>query len=414
LSYSASFDRSAAGSELALTVFGSHSHFTTQNTGGFDGVPENAAEFVQNVHRTPVEDAGASLVWSRSFDSHWLRGYSLGADFHRVAGKDVAAIFDDSATLLRTDVGRGKQRFAGAFAQATFRPADALEILASVRYQTFLNFAAFDGTPGGLGAAPDSSDTSVDPRISLRYALTTVIALRAAYYTAFRAPTLDNLYRAFSVPFGIFYANPALVPETLRGGEIGFDVRTERLTLQATAYHNTIEDLITARDLGAAELPPGFAFGSRNINAGKARSRGLELEAHWRMGAGLGAELAYTYADSQITANELDRGSVGRQIGGVPRNRASVGISYDSPKGWRVTPQLRWLESSFGDNDHTLPVDAQRIVSVTASYPFTARLEGFVEIDNLFDERYVADNSGFNPPLLGTPLTAFIGVRARR
>jgi outer membrane cobalamin receptor len=398
---------------LALTVFGSDSTFTTDNTGGFEGVPENAAEFLQNVHRTPVKDVGTSLVWSQAIDTGWLRSYSFGVDYHRIAGADVADIFDETGTRVRTDVGRGKQRFWGGFAQASIRPLDPLEILASLRYQSFDNFDAFDGTPGGLGNAPASSQTSVDPRVSVRYALTETLALRAAYYTAFRAPTLDNLYRAFSVPFGIFYANPALVPENLKGGEVGFDVHSGPLRMQVTAYTNSIDDLITSRNLDFSELPAGFFFGSRNINAGKARSRGAEIEAQMQVATGLSAQFAYTYADSVITANDLDPASVGKQVGSVPRNRASVGLSYTGPRGLRITPQFRWVQSSFADNDHTLPVDEQHIVDLAASYPVSEALEVFLHIENLFNVHYVADNSGFNPPLRGTPFSAFVGARVQ-
>ena len=237
------------------------------------------------------------------------------------------------------------------------------------------------------------------------------IALRAAWYKAFRAPTLDNLYRAFSVPFGIFYANPSLVPENLKGGEVGFDVNTSRVRLQVSAYTNSIDDLITSRNLDFDELPSGFFFGSRNINAGKARSRGAEIETQVQVAQGLSAQFTYTYADSVITSNNLDPASVGQQVGSVPRNRASVALSYTSPQGLRITPQFRWVQASFADNDHTLPVDAQHIVDLAASYPFSQTIEGFVQIENLFNSRYVADNSGFNPPLRGTPFSVYVGGR---
>jgi outer membrane receptor protein involved in Fe transport len=410
--YAGSLEQSfSKDASLTLSAFGSDSSFTTDNTGAFGGIPANEAEFLQNVHRTPVKDIGASLVWSQSLNLGWLRSYSMGADYHRIAGEDIADIFDERGVRIRTDIGRGKQRFWGEFVQTSLRPIEALEILASLRYQSFHNFDAFDGAPGGLGHAPDTSATSVDPRVSVRYALTDTFALRAAYYTAFRAPTLDNLYRAFSVPSGIFYGNPQLVPEKLKGGEVGFDVHTSRLRAQVSAYTNSIDNLITSRNLGVTELPPGFYFGSRNINAGKARSRGLELETQVEVVSGLSAMFSYTYADSKITSNDLDPVSVGKQMGGVPRNRASVGVTYVSPRGWRITPQFRWIQSSFADNDHTLPVDAQRIVDLSASYSVSKALEVFMQIENLFNEHYIADNSGFNPPLRGTPFSAFVGAR---
>jgi transcriptional regulator with XRE-family HTH domain len=37
----------------------------------------------------------------------------------------------------------------------------------------------------------------------------------------------------------------------------------------------------------------------------------------------------------------------------------------------------------------------------------------FIDIQNLFNAYYIADNSGFNPPLQGTPFTIFAGLRAR-
>ena len=403
----------AKGADLTLTAFGSDSTFTTDNTGGFAGIPENQAEFLENVHRTPVQDVGVSLAWSHTLDWGWLRSYSVGADYHRIAGEDLSDIFDETGVRVRTDIGRGKQRFWGGFAQTSIKPLDALEILASVRYQSFHNFDAFDGTPGGLGNAPDSSESSVDPRVSVRYSLTNVFALRAAYYTAFRAPTLDNLYRAFSVPFGIFYANPELVPENLKGGEVGFDVHTARLRAQVTAYTNSIDNLITSRTLQFNELPSGFFFGTRNINAGKARSRGLEFETQVDIATGWTAGVAYTFADSRITTNALDPASVDQQIADVPQNRASISVTYESPWGLRVTPQFRWLQSSYGDNDHTLAVDAQHLVDLSAAYAISKSAEVFVGIENLFNEHYIANNSGFNPPLRGTPFTAMAGARVR-
>ncbi len=400
-----------AGASLELNLFGSTSRFTTYNTGAFDGVPANEAEYVQNLHRTPADDVGSSLIWSKDFGTGVLRSIEVGGDLHKIDGEDRAEIFDETGALVRTDVGSGKQRFIGVFAQASLRPSVPLEVLASVRYQSFENYAAYDGSPGGLGHAPASSEDSVDPRISMRYAFTQHLALRAAVYTAFRAPNLDNLYRAFSVPQGIFYSNPALVPERLEGGEAGLDVHAGALRLQATLYYNTIDDLITYRNLADSELPPGFFFGSRNINAGKARAQGAELEADWAIGGAWSAAFALTYADSQITENPLDPASVGQQVGGVPRGRANVSVSYARGQRWRVTPQLRWIEESYADNDHTLRVDAQTLVDLTATLAVNGKIETYLSIENLFDASYVADNSGFNPPLRGTPFSAYVGVR---
>ncbi|HEX6832560.1 MAG TPA: TonB-dependent receptor, partial [Rudaea sp.] len=368
------------------------------------------AEFLQNRHLTPVHDTGGSLVWSDEF-AGLVRSVSIGVDYHEIDGRDVAAIFDDSGTQVRTDIGRGKQRFVGEFAQISLRPVDPLELLASVRRQSFDNFDAFDGAPGGLGAVPDQSASSVDPRLSLRWATTSDTAIRAAAYKAFRAPTLDNLYRAFATPSGIFFGNPALKPEELKGGEIGFDVAHDALRTQVTAYTNTIRDLITFAPLDPAALPPGFFFGTRNINAGRARSRGLEGETEWSIDRTWSLRAGYTFADSTITQSQFDPASVGKQQAGITRHRLSAGLTYAAGNGLTIAPQLRWLSKSWGDNDNTLPVDAHVVADLSVSYPFTASLRGFMQIENLAARRYIADNSGFEPARLGTPFSTFFGLR---
>lgn len=396
---------------VTLTAFHDDSWFRTDNTDTPSNAVQGEAEYVQNRHDTTVADTGASLVWSKTWADGLLRGATVGGDYHGIRGQDVADIFDDIGAQARTDVGRGRQRFLGAFGQVSVKPVEPLEILASLRYQSFKNFDAFDGSPGGLGHVRDQSTSSVDPRVSARWSLTKELALRAAAYKAFRAPTLDNLYRAFSTPQGIFFGNPALRPETLRGAEAGFDVNHGGLRFQTTAYTNTIRNLITSAPLPDDELPPGFFFGTRNINAGRGRSRGVEAEADWAISPAWSATLAYTYADSTITESQFDPASVGKQVAGVPRHRASASVTYAAESGWRITPQLRWLSKSWGDNDNTFPVDEHVVVDLAASYPVTPKLVAFLQIENLFDRRYVADNSGFELPRIGTPFTAFAGVR---
>lgn len=187
---------------LTLAIFHNDSRFSTFNTGAPDGANPFEAEYVQNVHRTPEKDLGVSLVWQQTF-SGVLRELSAGVDYHGISGTDFADIFDQNNARLRTDIGGGRQRFIGGFVQADARPLRALELLFSVRYQDFFNFDGVDLTPGGLGTnVPNRHDIDIDPRLSLRYRLGGGLALRAAAYRAFRAPTLDNLYRAFSIPGG--------------------------------------------------------------------------------------------------------------------------------------------------------------------------------------------------------------------
>ncbi|EZP49985.1 TonB-dependent receptor plug domain-containing protein [Sphingomonas sp. RIT328] len=400
------------GGSIDLTAFHNDERFVTNNPGSPEGADPNDVEFVQNSHRTRANDWGASLIWTQTF-SGVIRSLSAGADYHGVRGSDHASIFDDTGALVRIDTGSGNQRFLGGFAQADIRPVDRLQLLLSVRYQDFHSYDGVDDTPGGLGRVASRHDSDVDPRLSIRYKLPADFALRGAIYRAFRAPTLDNLYRGASVPGYILYANAALKPETLEGVEAGFDVDRGPLRLQATAYASRISDFLTYRYLDPATLPAGFDIGARLVNAGRARSRGVEAELTWRPSSKLAGTLAYTHADSIVTRNAEDPVSIGVQQQGIPRHRASASLDWTGPHGIRISPRVRYLSRTNGDPDAIYRTDAHFVADLGASAPLRGSVDVFGQIENLFDRRYVGTNDGFTAPLHGRPLTAVGGVRLK-
>jgi outer membrane receptor protein involved in Fe transport len=398
--------------DVTVTAFHEQSRFVTNNTATPDGTQIGFGEFVQNVHTTPVYSTGGSAQLSARINDV-VRLASIGFDIQQISGMDSAAIFDQTGTQIRTDVGLGNQRFLGAFAQLDIFPINEIEILLSGRLQNFYNFNGFDGSPGGQGFVPNSSEWSLDPRVSVLWMLTPKFGLRSAAYTAFRAPNLDNLYRAFSTPQGIFLPNSALTPERLWGVEGGVDLNFNPLTIQFTAFYQEINNLITFRPLDPSQLPAGFFFGTQNINAGKAVVQGLEFQAGWQIVPSLRLDANYTTASSIIVSNQFDPLSLGNQQAGIPTQQAAATLSYNDPRGWRASARFRWIGQSWGDNDHTLFLDSFTVFDLSAGYRFAKNAEAFVDIQNLFNKYYIADNSGFNPPLQGTPLTVFAGLKAR-
>lgn len=402
----------AKNATLDLTLFHNDERFVTDNSGTPDGAGAYDAEYVQNRHVTKAHDSGASLIWTQT-RAGLLRSWSVGADYHGVHGRDDAAIFDQSNAFLRTDTGAGDQRFLGAFVQADVRPLDRLQVLFSLRYQDFYSSHGVDNAPGGLGQVTPRHDTDVDPRLSIRYQLPAGFALRAAAYRAFRAPTLDNLYRAASVPGYILYGNAALAPETLSGAEAGFDLNRGTLRLAVTGWVSRISHVITYRYLDAADLPTGFDIGARLINAGQARSRGIEAELNWQPSDRLTATLGYTYADSVVTHNPEDPASVGLQQSGVPRHRVTADLDWTGPLGIVVSPRLRYLSRTNGDPDGIYRTDAHVIADLGLDVPLRRGLHSFLQIENLFDRRYIGTNDGFTAPLYGKPLTVTGGFRLK-
>jgi|GEM_PF-609522 len=402
-------------STLAASAFHADNYFWTNNTATPTRAAYGTAEYVQNSHHTPSDDTGGSLVYASSW-GNILKAYSLGLDARVIDGTDDGLIFSDAAgpiQYVRTDIGSGKQLFTGGFGQVTLLPVKKFDVVFSARYQYYKSYDGFQQDQDGPRRLADQEAYSFLPRLSLRYHLTPNFALRAAGYEAFRAPTESELYRSISTPTGVFLANSALSPEKLKGGEFGLDFDFGRLTGQVTGFYNHIDNLITSRNLSAAELPAGIGFGTENINAGAGESRGMELEARWRLAEGLSLIYGYTHTDSPIVNNDIDPSSVGNQQAMVPHDKMTLSLNYVGESGWRITPQLIWQSRAWGDNDHTLPIDSHVVLNLTGSYPITPRIEAFGEIQNLFDKRYIGYDDGASPPQLGQPLTVFGGVRIR-
>lgn len=395
-----------AGSDLTATAFYTNSRFRTDNT-----TPDEtrSSEFVSNLHRTPVHDYGGSLQWTTRLGAA-VPTVVLGADYHLIDGEDQAAIFDTADVQSRTDIGRGKQRLVGVFAQASVLPVDKLEVLASAREERIRNFDGFDGNPGGRGPVPDRTDSAFSPRLSTRYELSDEWALRAAAYKAFRTPNLDSLYRSFAANGFVALPNSALKPERLRGAELGFDFITPQIRTQVTAFYNQIRDLITSRSLSFAETPPGFFFAQQNINAGRSRSRGIEAEADWRLDARWSVQAGFARILAEITENSADPSSVGQQLKGQPKNRLSASALYKG-NGFKSGARIRY--ASRHSSSTGLYEDAYTIVDWSGSLDLSKNFELFANVENLLDRRYIGENTGFAPPQLGTPRSLSVGVRAR-
>ncbi|MBV9510338.1 MAG: TonB-dependent receptor [Caulobacteraceae bacterium] len=410
------------GGALTVTAFHDDSHFVTNNP----HLLSFTTEYNSNVHTTPVNDTGGSLTWSQDLPSI-LKSYSLGVDVHAISGEDDAQYYLPSGALAApTIVGGGKQLFVGGFAEVRLEPVKRLEVVGSVRYQYYRNYDGVDTFPPAIGAIPASSKTSTDPRVNVRYALTDSFALRGAYYQSFRAPTLDQLYRTYAdTTAGIYEGNPFLKPETLEGGEVGLDFNRPGFRSQLTFYSTTITNLITQRNLVPSEYPTtlGVVCGydpatfayltcTRNINAASALARGMEFEADWTIGHGVTAGLAYTYTDSRYTSNPEDPTAVGERLEGVPMHNVSGHVAYQAPAGWRIATDLRWVSKSYGDAhpDDGLIQNAHFVMDVSGSYPLTHYLQVYVQIQNLTNSRYIAQNGG-GAPILGTPFEVMSGFR---
>jgi vitamin B12 transporter len=212
---------------------------------------------------------------------------------------------------------------------------------------------------------------------------------QASYGTAFKAPTLSQLYMPI-------YGNAALRPEEAKNRELGIVWEQGNQTASATWYRNHVTNLIGYDPL---------TF--QNINVGQALLEGVTLAYASRFGDwNLHASYDWLNAVNEATGNELPLRA---------RHKAQLAVS----RTWGALEtgvEVQGVSNRYASTTQTGQMGSYTLVNLTARYALTRNwsLEG--RIDNLFDKNYETNRADyFNYSNLNTygtlGTTAFVGIR---
>jgi len=420
-----------AGAKLTFTAFRNDGVFRTfnasynDNPGGIVTPADQGEPFLSNNHRAHTTDWGGSAVWTRRV-SALIETLTMGVDLRQIEAREhvdsFTRVFGTPVSVpdpVNTGDFGGSQRFYGLFAQASVFPTSKLELSPSLRLQRWSNYdgvvlqAVAPGTPGAQGAR---SVDDLSARLSARLEASSTLALRAAIYKSFNAPTLDNLYRTFSANGFTIFSNPNLNPERLYGAEAGFDLAAGASKSSVLLFANTVHDYIAF----AADAGGNFV----NQNLGRTESAGLIASTDFPVSRGLSGHLGYGLTRARVVDSPGHPDWVGEQLAYVPRHKGDASMTFQQGKT-RSSIILRYASKTYGVNGQqfnainpgvpltqgSFTQDAAILVDASYRYAFDKQHEAFVSVGNLFNRRYVANNDAFAPPLLGAPRTIFGGMR---
>jgi outer membrane receptor protein involved in Fe transport len=399
--------RTGDGSNWNLTLFANQQRYHQT----FSAIATNrATEILNRLQFVPSRDAGVSFSWSRTLEKHLL---VAGADVRGVRGtSDETAIANARPTTFSSSGGR--QRRAGFFVQDLVNLSTRWQLSVNARYDTWRDSSAATVTRNLTTGAvtprffPARSLDAFSPRLSLIFRPTETVSLRAAAYRAFRAPTLNELYRGFRVGNTQTNANETLVAERLTGGELGASwTPTRNIVTRLTTYFTETTNPVSNFTLS---VTPALITRERR-NLGRTRSAGIEAEAdfnvarHWQFTAG------YLFADATVRRAPQDAALVGNQIPQVPRHQFTLQTVYSHPRFVTAAMQFRAAGSQFDDDQNLLPLGSFALVDVTVSKPFWRFAEVFVAVQNLLDEKFIVARTPFET--LGMPRLVRGGLRFR-
>jgi outer membrane receptor protein involved in Fe transport len=262
----------------------------------------------------------------------------------------------------------------------------------------------------------------VSPRAAALYRVTDWLSVWGDVTSGFRAPTLNELYRSFSVGAVRTLANAELGPERLVGGEAGVNIAPVRdATIRVTWYENGLEDPV-------ANVTIGTNLQQRQ-NLGRTRIHGLQTDVEYRLGAEWRASAGYLYNQAKVTENPANVALVGNFLPQVPVHRGSFRVTYSNPRYAIVTFGVQFIGRQYDDdqNSRTVPAAALRdagydtsliepglpgfaVADLMISRAITPNVDAYFGVQNLFGQEYFV---GTLPTTIGSPRLAKGGVRIR-
>ena len=323
----------------------------------FSAVAANRnSEFLTDNQRVPSEMIGGNAQWSRPIGR--VQTLVAGFEMRAVGGSSNEALFS-GGNPTGTSFSGGEERTVRAFGEDILQLGSRFVANLSFGYDHWsdINARLITIKPSGTVFTPyaDRSSDAYNPRASVLYHLRHGTSFTASGYRAFRAPTLNELYRSFRQGNVFTQNNPALVAERLTGVEAGVrqSLLSDRFNLRGTFFWNDVNDAVVNVTLNSQSNP----ILRQKQNVGAILSTGVNLDGEFRVNRSLQFSGGYQYAHSVISSytapadvQTQNPSLVGLWVPEVPHQQFTLQKIYSNPKIVTATVQGLFVGQAFDDD----------------------------------------------------------------
>lgn len=267
-----------------------------------------------------------------------------------------------------------KANIDSVYALGIVQPFTGLSVTGGIRHDDHSQFGG--ATTLGANANYSSNDGATNIRLS--------------YGEGFKAPSLYQLYDAFS-------GNASLRPERSKSYDFGIDqnLADGRALISLTAFLRNTTDQINYDNAT-------FTYG----NIDRTRAKGVEATLALRPIDALNVTASYSYIDARDRSGRpaFD----GKRLPRRAAHSVSLSADYDWSFGLSTGATITMVGDSFDNAANNVRLDGYALAGLRASFPVGGHFEIYGRVDNLFDADY-ATAAGY-----GTyGRAAYGGVRAR-
>ena len=405
LAFGADYDSPSAGLFTVRLYGGTQNYQQTFSSIAAD----RDSESLTDLQHVPVSQMGMIEQWSKQLASRFTM--LAGLDGTYVQGVSLENTFFAGNPTANLSNG-GSQQALGAFLEGIVQISSRWSLTLAGREDLWSNYDASSiripthGQPTDINY-PDRGQNAFNPRVSLSYRLNDRVVLYASGYRSFRAPTLNELYRAFRVGNVQTLANAYLQAERFSGGEAGArtTMMNNRVSIHGSVFGGVVTDPVTNVTLSST---PNLIVRMRE-NLGRTQSVGFEAGTDIRFTNHITLAAGYQFMSTTVASSPSNPSLVGNQIPLVPQNIFTFQGTWAAPKQFLVAIQGRAESNEFDDDQNLLPLGSMFVLSATVSHPLPKGFDIFFQGENLTNTEY---NIGRTPVVTtGQPILVRGGLR---
>lgn len=246
------------------------------------------------------------------------------------------------------------------------------------------------------------------PKFAFSYAVLENTILKGSVGLSFRSPNTSELYSHSTVQI----ANTRLKPEYGMQFDIGINQGTyyKNGVIKLYYFQSDMFDTIIRRGAGTTSDP------FQNINGGRARFNGVELELYQPIFTDLALNLNYTYTNARIISNPSNPSLNNKMIAFIPPHMAHVSLYYGNKANTGFFGSLKMNYQSFAFSNinntnykpHTFgSVDERVTFDLKIGYGFSNNTSISISALNFTNAQYYDYYKGLGASIYGQISTKF-------
>ncbi|MGH6951705.1 MAG: TonB-dependent receptor domain-containing protein, partial [Vitreimonas sp.] len=366
--------------------------------------------------------ATPAFGWGANAALRWSNG-EIGADIRAADGETRELFLFSGGAFQRSRIAGGETLIAGAYIESWRSFGDTL-FSGGARVDWW---SATDGqrlernrTTGvpTLDVTPEDRDAfAPTARVGLRHDLGGTY-LRAAAYSGFRPPSLNELHRPFRVGNDVTEANPSLDPETLYGLDAALGDDEGAVAWSVGVFAVRLVDPIAniTLGIGPGTFPPGVFVPAggvyrQRMNAGEIQALGVEADARGDIGDALSWRAALSYTDA-----EVDGGADAPQLTGLrpaqaPEWSITAGLSWRPWSSAQLSADARYESQRFDDDLNSRVLDETVTLDLRFDQQLADNATFSLALDNALETAVETGATADDVTLYAAPRALRVGVR---